>query len=197
MPFDIRILPIGETVKDALNNRFQQETEAREQAIQDLQDQIDALKRDASISDMPDYVNAKVIWSLIDQKRSEIPIIKVNAPCWILDTSAGRYGHNQDCTITLGGSPAAWNNQTTAKLIGLQGVCSDDYSGGGFMAPIYPGTSTYAAMSWSRAADLETLMIIIPTISTTRYFDQSGITYDRLFTKTGNYASNQCLFQPS
>lgn len=185
MPFDRRVLPIRKIVKDDLNNRFQQETEAREQAIQDLQDQIDALKRDASISDMPDYVNAKVVWSIINQKEAQVPIVKVNAPCWFLCTSGGYSGRNQDCMITLGGSTSAWSRSTTTKLIGLQGTCSDDNSGGAFMAPIYPGTSTYACGSWTRSGDLGSYMLIIPTVSVTRYFDQQGIDYNRLYTNTG------------
>lgn len=185
MPFKRRITPINQEFKDELDQKFTLESTTRQQAIQNLQDQIDALKRDASVSDMPDYLNARVVWSLTDQGSSKKPIIKVNAPCWILDTSAGFRGDNQDNTITVGGSATAWNNKLTEKLVGLQGVSSDASAGGAFMAPIYPGTSTYAAINWSSQGSPGTYMFIIPTVSTTKYFDQQGISYDRLFEDTG------------
>lgn len=185
MAFRRRVLPISKDVQDYWKQLLQQERDLREQQVSQLQEQINDLKRNTSVSDMPDYINARLVWSLTDQGRSRIPIIKVNAPCWILDTSAGRFGDNQDCTITLGGSAYAWNEQLTEKLVGLQGVCSDDYTGGGFIAPVYPGTSTYASMNWYRSDANGTYMFIIPTISTTKYFDQQGISYDRLFEDTG------------
>lgn len=124
MPFKRRITPINQEFQDKLDQRFTSESTTRQQAIQNLQDQIDTLKRDVSVSDMPDYLNARVAWSLTDQGNRR-PIIKINAPCWILITSAGRRGDNQDATITIGPSVSAWNNQLTEKLLGLQGVCSD------------------------------------------------------------------------
>ena len=183
MPFRRRVLPISKDVQDYWKQLLQQERDLREQQINQLQEQINDLKQNTSVSDMPDYINARVVWSLIDQDAR--PIIKVNAPCWILVTSAGRYGDNLDNTITLGGSAHAWNEQLTEKLIGLQGVCSDDYTGGGFIAPVYPGASTYASINWCRTGSEGTYTFIIPTVSTTKYFDQQGISYDRLFEDTG------------
>ena len=185
MAFSRRTLPINPSVLNQWNRLLQQEKALREQQVSELQTQIDELRKNTSISDMPDYLNAFVIWSRINQGESKVPIIKVNAPCWILDTSAGYDGDNQDCTIAIGGSPTAWNNLTTKKLLGLQGVCSDDNKGGAFMAPVYPGTSTYAALSWSRSGTLGSYMYLIPTVSTIKYFDQMGINYSRLYTDTG------------
>ena len=185
MAFRRRVLPISKDVQDYWKQLLQQERDLREQQVKQLQDQINDLKQNTSVSDMPDYINARVVWSLTDQGSSKMPIIKVNAPCWILDTSAGYRGDNQDNTITVGGSATAWNNQLTEKLVGLQGVCSDSSAGGAFMAPIYPGTSTYAAINWSSQGAPGTYMFIIPTVSTTKYFDQQGISYDRLFEDTG------------
>lgn len=186
MPFTRRITPINQEFKDKLDQRFTSESTTRQQAIQNLQDQIDALKRNTFVSDMPDYLNARVAWSLTDQGGAQRPIIKINAPCYYLSTSAGRYGDNQDTTITLGSKPTAWNEGTTDKLIGIQGVCSDSLSGGAFIAPIYPGTSTYAATSWLGGTAAGTYTIIIPTVSTTKYFDENGIPYSNLFTDTGH-----------
>lgn len=189
MAFRRRVLPISKDVQDYWKQLLQQERDLREQQVSQLQEQINDLKQNTSVSDMPDYINARLVWSLTDQGGSRIPIIKVNAPCWILDTSAGRYGDNLDCTITLGGSATAWNNQLTEKLLGIQGVCSDEYTGGAFMVPIYPGTSTYASMNWYRCGAEGTYMFIIPTVSTTKYFDQQGIAYTQLFENTGRYLS--------
>lgn len=186
MPFKRRITPINQEFQDKLDQRFTSESTTRQQAIQNLQDQLDALKRDVSVSDMPDYLNARVAWSLMEQGVSRVPIIKINAPCYFLTTSAGYSGDNQDSTITLSSKPTAWNEGNTDKLIGIQGVCSDSYSGGAFMVPIYPGTSTYAATTWSNRQTNGTYTIIIPTISTTKYFDENGIPYNNLFTDTGH-----------
>ena len=186
MPFKRRITPINQEFQDKLDQRFTSESTTRQQAIQNLQDQLDALKRDVSVSDMPDYLNARVAWSLTEQGLSRVPIIKINAPCYFLTTSAGRYGDNQDSTITLSSKPTAWNEGNTDKLVGIQGVCSDTVAGGAFIAPIYPGTSTWAAASWYNIQTIGTYMIIIPTISTTKYFDENGIPYSNLFTDTGH-----------
>ena len=185
MAFRRRVLPISKDVQDYWKQLLQQERDLREQQVSQLQEQINDLKRNTSVSDMPDYLNARVVWSSTTQGNGQFPIIKVNAPCWILDTSAGYGGDNQDNTITVGGSATAWNNQLTEKLVGLQGVCSDTSSGGAFMVPVYPGTSTYAAISWSRAGSHGTYMFIIPTVSVTKYFDQQGISYSRLYEDTG------------
>ena len=193
MPFTRRITPINQEFKDKLDQRFTSESTTRQQAIQNLQDQIDALKRNTSVSDMPDYLNARVAWSLTDHNGARRPIIKINAPCWILITSAGRGGDNQDATITIGPSVSAWNNQLTEKLIGLQGVCSDDFTGGSFMAPVFPGTSTYAAANWHNGA-CGTYMIVIPTVSVTRFFDQNSIDYSRLYTNTGSAIPGNVTF---
>lgn len=185
MAFRRRVLPISKDVQDCWKQLLQQERDLREQQVSQLQEQINDLKQNTSVSDMPDYINAILVWSLTDQGGSRIPIIKVNAPCWILDTSAGFGGDNQDNTITVGGSTTAWDNQLTEKLVGLQGVCSDEHKGGAFMTPVYPGTSTYAAISWSRTGSHGTYMFIIPTVSVTKYFDQQGISYSRLYEDTG------------
>lgn len=185
MAFRRRVLPISKDVLNRLEQMFQQERALREQQVSQLQEQIDDLKRNTSVSDMPDYLNARVAWSSTTQGNDRLPIIKVNAPCWILVTSAGYGGDNQDNTITVGGSTTAWDNQLTEKLVGLQGVCSDDDNGGAFMAPVYPGTSTYATISWSRSGSHGTYMFIIPTVSVTKYFDQQGISYSRLYEDTG------------
>lgn len=185
MAFSRRTLPINPAVLDQWNRLLQQEKALREQQVSELQTQIDELKRNVSISDMPDYLNAKVVWTIINQTQAQIPIVKVNAPCWFLCTSGGYNGRNQDCIITLGGSTASWSSSTTERLIGLQGTCSDGDSGGAFMAPIYPGTSTYACGSWSRKGELGSYMLIIPTVSTTNYFNHQGIASDLLYTDTG------------
>lgn len=186
MAFHRRVLPISKDVLDRLEQMFQQERALREQQVSQLQEQIDDLKRNTSVSDMPDYLNARVAWSLTEQGLSRVSIIKINAPCYFLTTSAGRYGDNQDSTITLGSKPTAWNEGNTDKLIGIQGVCSDTVAGGAFIAPIYPGTSTYAAAAWYNIQTIGTYIIIIPTISTTKYFDENGIPYSNLFTDTGH-----------
>lgn len=186
MAFHRRVLPISKDVLDRLEQMFQQERALREQQVSQLQEQIDDLKRNTSVSDMPDYLNARVAWSLTEQGLSRVSIIKINAPCYFLTTSAGRYGDNQDSTITLGSKPTAWNGGNTDKLIGIQGVCSDTVAGGAFIAPIYPGTSTYAAAAWYNIQTIGTYIIIIPTISTTKYFDENGIPYSNLFTDTGH-----------
>ena len=185
MVFRRRVLPISKDVQDYWKQLLQQERDLREQQVSQLQEQIDDLKRNTSVSDMPDYLNARVAWSLTDQGVSRVPIIKINAPCYFLTTSAGHSGDNQDSTITLSSKPTAWNVGNTDKLIGIQGVCSDSYTGGAFMAPIYPGTSTYAATSWYNNQCIGTYTIIIPTVSTTKYFDENGIAYSSLFTDTG------------
>lgn len=138
----------------------------------------------AYYSDMPDYQNAILLFDVGVTNISSIPIVKINAPLYILANSTNHVVGNLNAHLAV--FPTPDNRGPGVVLAGRSNIT--DTTGGGIMVPVTPGLSTYGVLasltSNSRPNGICTTIVLIPTIGTTSWLKEHSLSPSNCITIT-------------